>query len=136
MFIDASAAVGIMLNEADCEALRKKLKSSRRRYMSPIADYETVMAIRRVKQIAVSEAYAALEQFQKIFAIQSIAIEKRHSQMALSAFQRFGRGQGHKAGLNMGDCFSYACAALQKAPLLCKGDDFIHTDIKLCEQEP
>lgn len=97
--------------------------------MSAIADYETVMAIRRVKRITVPEAYSALAQFQRIFGIQIIAIEDRHAYAALVAFERFGKGQGRKAGLNMGDCFSYACAAIQKVPLLCKGEDFIQTDI-------
>jgi len=50
---------------------------------------------------------------------------------ALEAFARFGKGQGHRAGLNMGDCFSYACAKMRNVPLLCKGNDFIHTDLSL-----
>lgn len=46
------------------------------------------------------------------------------------AYSRYGRGSGHKAGLNMGDCFSYALAKTRNLPLLFKGDDFIHTDIE------
>ena len=49
---------------------------------------------------------------------------------ALLAFDQFGRGR-HKADLNMGDCFSYACARERGLPLLFKGNDFVHTDITL-----
>ena len=46
------------------------------------------------------------------------------------AFARLGRGH-HLAQLNLGDCFTYACAPSLGAPLLCKGDDFPRTDIRL-----
>jgi ribonuclease VapC len=79
----------------------------------------------------VAEAREIVEQFQRIFAIKSVAIEARFAKAALEAFEQFGKGQGHRAKLNMGDCFSYACAKLLKVPLLCKGDDFTHTDIRI-----
>lgn len=131
MFIDASAAVAIILDEPDRETLRQKLKKTRRRTMSAIASYETVMAIRRVKQLTVAEAHDIVADFQRIFAINSVDIEARFAKTALDAFEKYGRGRGHRASLNMGDCFSYACAKLLKVPLLCKGDDFIHTDIRI-----
>ena len=46
------------------------------------------------------------------------------------AYERYGKGR-HAAKLNFGDCLSYACAKLSKQPLLCKGDDFPHTDLEL-----
>ncbi|CAM5470767.1 ribonuclease VapC [Aquamicrobium terrae] len=52
------------------------------------------------------------------------------SETAISAHRRYGRGSGHPASLNMGDCFSYALAKTRNLPLLFKGDDFIHTDIE------
>jgi ribonuclease VapC len=52
--------------------------------------------------------------------------------MACSAFSRFGKGR-HRAGLNYGDCFSYALAITAGAPLLCKGDDFVHTDVAIVD---
>jgi ribonuclease VapC len=131
VFIDASAAVAIILDETDREALHKKLKSSKHRTMSAIASYETVMAIRRVKQLSVEEAHNLVLQFQKILAIKLMAIEPRQTEIALDAFARYGRGQGHPAQLNMGDCFSYACAKILKEPLLFKGNDFGQTDIKI-----
>jgi ribonuclease VapC len=49
---------------------------------------------------------------------------------ARAAFNRFGTGMNNKAKLNFGDCFSYALAKEADEPLLFKGDDFIHTDIR------
>lgn len=48
---------------------------------------------------------------------------------ARHAYRRYGKGSGHKAQLNFGDCFSYALAAERATPLLFKGDDFARTDI-------
>lgn len=52
------------------------------------------------------------------------------AEAAVLAHRRFGRGTGHPANLNMGDCFSYALAKTRNLPLLFKGDDFIHTDVE------
>lgn len=48
---------------------------------------------------------------------------------AFQAHRRFGKGTGHPAALNYGDCFSYAMARSLNTPLLFKGNDFIHTDL-------
>jgi ribonuclease VapC len=50
--------------------------------------------------------------------------------IAREAYRDFGRGSGHPAGLNFGDCFSYALAKATGEPLLFKGDDFLHTDVR------
>jgi ribonuclease VapC len=56
------------------------------------------------------------------------AVTPEQAEMAREAWRRFGKGQ-HAAGLNFGDCFSYALAKATGEPLLFKGDDFVHTDI-------
>jgi ribonuclease VapC len=61
---------------------------------------------------------------------QVVSMDRHIADLALDAHRRFGKGR-HKAALNMGDCFSYACAKAHRVPLLCKGDDFIHTDIRI-----
>jgi ribonuclease VapC len=50
--------------------------------------------------------------------------------LALAAYDRFGKGTGHSAGLNYGDCFAYALAQETGEPLLFKGNDFLHTDLE------
>lgn len=62
--------------------------------------------------------------------VTTVAFDEKHYRAAEEAFERFGRGR-HPAALNMGDCFSYAVAALANAPLLFKGHDFGKTDLKL-----
>lgn len=62
--------------------------------------------------------------------VTTVVFDEKHYRAAEDAFERFGRGR-HPAALNMGDCFSYAVAAIAKAPLLFKGHDFGQTDLKL-----
>ncbi len=131
MFIDASAAVAIILDEPDRERLWEKLKSTKKRMMSALSSYESAMAIMRSKQIGVREAYELVLDFQHRFAIKLIAVEPRFAEVALEAFRMYGKGQKNPAQLNMGDCFSYACARELNVPLLFKGNDFHHTDIKI-----
>lgn len=52
------------------------------------------------------------------------------AQIARQAYRDYGKGSGHRAQLNFGDCFSYALARVKREPLLFKGDDFVHTDVR------
>jgi ribonuclease VapC len=63
----------------------------------------------------------------------SILIEPftaEQAQIARQAYRDYGRGSGHPANLNFGDCFAYALARVKREPLLFKGDDFVHTDVR------
>ena len=53
---------------------------------------------------------------------------------ALAAFSRYGKGRGHPAQLNLGDCFAYAVATNQRTTLLFKGEDFDKTDLRPAAQ--
>ena len=57
------------------------------------------------------------------------AVTAEHAQIARAAYRDFGRGSGHPAGLNFGDCFAYALAKATGEPLLFKGNDFAQTDL-------
>jgi ribonuclease VapC len=61
--------------------------------------------------------------------IEVVPITEDIAHLAVAAFERYGKGRGHDARLNFGDCLSYACAKAHGAALLFKGDDFIATDI-------
>jgi ribonuclease VapC len=52
------------------------------------------------------------------------------ARIARAAYRDFGKGSGHPAGLNFGDCFSYALAIERNESLLYKGNDFVHTDVR------
>jgi ribonuclease VapC len=60
--------------------------------------------------------------------ITTVPVDPVQAEAAIAAWRRFGKGR-HPAGLNLGDCFSYALAKLTAAPLLFKGRDFAQTDI-------
>jgi ribonuclease VapC len=74
---------------------------------------------------------SALDRLISIMKIEVVALSARQAVVAREAYQRFGRGSGHPARLNMGDCFSYALARDLGEPLLFKGSDFALTDIEL-----
>ena len=57
-------------------------------------------------------------------------VTEQQARIAREAYRDFGKGSGHAANLNFGDCFAYALAKAMNEPLLFKGDDFKHTDVK------
>ncbi len=65
-----------------------------------------------------------------LFAIKIEPVTEEQAYLALDAYNRFGKGTGHPAGLNYGDCFSYALAKQTGDPLLFKGNDFTRTDLE------
>jgi ribonuclease VapC len=60
--------------------------------------------------------------------IEPVTAEQVH--IARQAYRDYGKGSGHRANLNFGDCFSYALARVKREPLLYKGDDFVYTDLR------
>jgi ribonuclease VapC len=131
MFLDASAIVAILAREPDADSLTEKLEAAKRLHTSPVAIYEAVLGLTRAKKApSVEAAQDEVGRFLDLYDAEQITITGEIGAEAIGAFQRFGRGR-HRASLNMGDCFSYACAKIHKVPLLFKGDDFIHTDISI-----
>lgn len=128
MFVDASALVAILGEEADGLELAGRVHRAAHVHTSAIALYEAVVGLARAKRITIAEAQIALDQFIALSGAQIVPITAETGRAALAAFDRFGRGR-HPARLNMGDCFAYACARGLGVPLLFKGDDFSQTDI-------
>jgi ribonuclease VapC len=75
------------------------------------------------------EAQQAVERALRVANIEIAPITHEIGDLALEAFEKYGKGRGHKAQLNMGDCFAYACAKSLGVALLYKGDDFARTDL-------
>ena len=65
-----------------------------------------------------------------VLEIELVPVTAEHAALARAAYRDFGRGSGHRARLNLGDCFAYALAVERNEPLLYKGDDFGHTDVR------
>lgn len=128
MFVDASALCAILLGEADGELYASKIRAAETSLTSPVAIFETVLAVARKADGDIGLARRDVDQFVNLARIRVVSIGDAERHAALDAFDRYGKGR-HSARLNMGDCFAYACAKVQGAPLLFKGDDFAQTDI-------
>ncbi|KMO34828.1 MULTISPECIES: type II toxin-antitoxin system VapC family toxin [Methylobacterium] len=129
MFVDASALTAILAGEPDAAALVARLQRARQRLTSPLAVWETTIALARILDLALPEAQQAVQDYLALATIQVIAVPPKAAAGAIEAFDRFGKGR-HPAGLNFGDCFAYACARSYRMPLLFKGNDFPLTDIQ------
>jgi len=130
MFLDASAMIGIIAKEADGTSLAGRLARAPDVRTSALAIFETVAGLARIANAPIADALAVVERFLDEIAVTVVPIDRKTGWLAVEAFDRFGKGR-HPAALNMGDCFAYACARQSDAPLLCKGNDFPRTDIKL-----
>jgi ribonuclease VapC len=128
MMIDASAMVAILLRESDGETLASRIEAAKAPFTSPLAVYETIVALMREKRLSAAASEAAVRSFLSAASIRVVMISDSMATAAVAAFDRFGKGR-HPAGLNLGDCFAYACAKAYRAPLLYKGEDFGKTDI-------
>src|SRR5258708_5246596 len=130
MFVDASAIVAILTREPEADALAEVLETARSPITSPIAIFEAALGICRKRHASVEEAEADVREFLEVAAIRAVSITEREAETALAAFSRYGKGRGHPAQLNLGDCFAYAMAKNHRTALLFKGDDFDKTDIR------
>ena len=130
MFVDASAMVAVLSGEPGRAALLSRLDDADVAITSALAVYETVVALTRKKNQSVDDSEEQVLEFLRISRIRTVPLAEREGVEALTAFRRFGKGQGHPAQLNMGDCFSYACARTHDVPLLFVGSDFSQTDIR------
>jgi ribonuclease VapC len=130
MFLDASAIIGIIAMEEDAASLAGRLAQARRPHTSVIAVFEAAAGLARIANALAADTLTLVERFLGEIGATVTPIDQAIAEVAVAAFDRFGKGR-HPAALNMGDCFAYACARQLDVPLLCKGNDFPHTDISL-----
>ena len=129
MFVDASAIVAVLTREAEADVFLDLVEAAPSSITSAIAVFEATAGICRKRQSSIEQAQDDVMQFLAAANIRVVDISEAAGLEALSAFARFGKGRGHPAQLNLGDCFAYAVAKLNEIPILFKGDDFSKTDI-------
>ena len=125
MVIDTSAIVAVMLEEDGFEELALKMGEAESREISAVSYMEASMVliskrgegIESILDTMLAEGESAI-----------VSASVGQAQIARKAFRDFGKGR-HPAGLNFGDCFSYALAKQRGEPLLFKGNDFSQTDV-------
>lgn len=129
MFVDASAICAVLLSEHEADAIIVKLDDAERLMTSPVAIFESALALSRETSGDLAGARRRITQFLVDWSFAIVPIGPAEQEAALDAFDRYGKGR-HPARLNMGDCFAYACARTHGVPLLFRGDDFSRTDIQ------
>ena len=129
MFVDSSAIVAILTAEEDADALADRIEAADAPVTSAIAIFEAALGIARKRYATVEETRDDVRTFLEAAGIEVVSIGGTEAEAALLAFSRYGKGRGHPAQLNMGDCFAYAVAKTRNLPLLYKGNDFSQTDI-------
>jgi ribonuclease VapC len=129
MVIDTSALVAILQREPERRAFIEAIEAADARLMS-VATFVEISIVVEARHGA--EGLRDLDHFIGRAGIEIVPVDAEHGTVACSGFSRFGKGR-HRAGLNYGDCFSYALAVTTGEPLLCKGDDFVHSDVTMVD---
>jgi ribonuclease VapC len=125
MVIDTSAVVAILQNEPERRRFNEAIEAAETRSLSVASFIETSMI---VETRYGSDGIRDLDLFIAKAQIELIAVDVEQAHLARQAFREFGRGR-HAAGLNFGDCFSYALARSHSDSLLYKGADFGKCDV-------
>lgn len=129
--IDSSAVIAIFRQEDDAGNHARRIAADLDPVMSAANVVETSIVLRGLKAIAPERAERWLDDFIEAAGIRVEPVTAAQANAARSAHLQFGKGTGHSAALNYGDCFAYALAKMMEAPLLCKGNDFRLTDIEI-----
>jgi ribonuclease VapC len=128
--VDSSALIAILENEIDGAVYAGAIERADRLLVSAVNVHETGVVLR------IRRGPAALDRLWRLLLIENdfeiAAFDENQARLAISAFERYGKGIHPKARLNLADCAAYALALSVSAPLLFKGDDFSETDVKIC----
>jgi ribonuclease VapC len=127
MIVDTSAFIAILKNEPEAEAFSRAIEAAKSVRISAASYLESRIVIGRYKDPILT---ARLEEILENPGLQIEPVTAAQAKIAWEAYRDYGRGSGHAANLNFGDCFSYALARTTREPILFKGDDFIHTDLR------
>lgn len=127
MIVDSSALVEIIRHQPAAEACARAIESAPMCRISAATYVEAAIVADRCRDPVIRH------QFDELLRLTPVRIEpvtEAQARMARDAYRDFGKGGGHPARLNFGDCFSYALAKALNEPLLFVGNDFLHTDVR------
>ncbi|MBY4639450.1 type II toxin-antitoxin system VapC family toxin [Gluconacetobacter entanii] len=126
MVLDTSVLVAILRGEPDADDFLARIVDTDRCLLSSVSLLETSMVL--AGRSASPDAWTGLDQLIEAAGVEIVPFSAEQAALAREAFICFGKGR-HPAGLNFGDCASYALAKAHNLPLLFKGNDFPQTDI-------
>ena len=127
MIVDTSALVAILRQEPEQSSFAKILDDAETLRMSAATYLELSIVIGSRRDSSMGRM---IDDLLDRFSIEIEPVTVEQALIALEAYRDYGRLSGHPANLNFGDCFSYALARAKREPILFKGDDFGHTDLR------
>jgi ribonuclease VapC len=128
VIVDTSALVAVLLDEPEAPAMARAMAAAPACRISAATYLELAVVVDGRRDPTLS---GAIDSLLRRGRIEIAPFTGEQARLARMAYREFGRGSGHPAQLNMGDCFSYALARDLGEPLLFKGGDFALTDIEL-----
>ncbi len=126
MILDSSALVAVLRDEPEAATFIEVIDRAPSCHLSAANYVETAVVIDSARNPVASRR---LDDFLEQAEIKIQAVTTKQARIAREAYRDFGKGSGHPARLNLGDCFAYALAKESGEPLLFKGDDFSYTDV-------
>jgi ribonuclease VapC len=128
MVIDSSALIALLLDEPETAGFVAAIASASSRLIGAPTYLETAIVMQARSGPATQEK---LDRLLSEIAAEIVPFTHEQAILAITAYRQYGRGSGHPAGLNFGDCFTYALAKLRHEPVLFKGNDFSRTDLRI-----
>ena len=127
MIVDSSALVAILRHEPEAQAFSDAMEAAKAVRVSAAAYLETHIVVEGYKNPIL---IARLDEILENPGIQIEPVTLEQAKIARQAYRDYGKGSGHPANLNFGDCFSYALARVRRESILYKGNDFVHTELR------
>jgi len=127
MIIDTSAIVAILQDEPESPDFAQAIEDNRPVRVSAANWLEAAVVVDGNRSPALSRRF---DEFLREAGVEIEPVTAQQAELAREAYRTFGRGSGHSAHLNFGDCFAYALAMERDEALLFKGKDFAHTDVR------
>lgn len=127
MIVDSSAIVAILRAEPDAARYATAIEAAQIRKVSAANWLESAVVLSDRADPVTGRRF---DEFVREATLHIEPVTATQARIARDAYRDFGKGSGHPAQLNFGDCFAYALAIDAREPLLFKGDDFGHTDVQ------
>lgn len=126
MIVDASAVIAVLRDEQDAASFAQAMARAAKRRISAVNYVEAAAVIDGSRDPIASRRF---DDFMREAEMEIVAVTATQANLAREAYRDFGKGSGHAAKLNLGDCFAYALARESGEPLLFKGTEFAKTDL-------
>jgi ribonuclease VapC len=127
MIVDTSALIAIIKMEPEAASFANAMEKAETLRISAATLLEAFIVVDGYRIPKLSARLDEIVDHPRII-IEPVTVEQ--AKIARQAYRDYGKGSGHRANLNFGDCFAYALAREKREPVLWKGDDFIHTDLR------